>query len=97
MNDVWDASVVRVVLKVKVLTKTLHRVAFFLPPSPDVQYSVDRKHRREGLYRSVVIVRVVQKAKDPLQALKGKLCGCSVRVEQLSRTKKPRQPHHDRA
>ena len=80
MNDVWDASVVRVVLKVKVLTKTLHRVAFFLPPSPDVQYSVGRNHRREGLQRSVVIVREVHKAKDSLQAL-GKLlalCGkCS--------------------
>ncbi len=86
MNKVWDASVVRVILKVKILTERLHRVAFFLPPSPDVQYSIGRKHRREGLQRSVVIVREVHKAKDSLQAL-GRLCGCSARVEQLSRTK----------
>ena len=76
MNNVWNASVVRVVLKVKILTKGLHRVAFFLPPSPDVQHSIDRKHRREGLQRSVVIVRVVHKAKNSLQAF-GRLCGCS--------------------
>jgi len=69
MNNVRDASVVRFVLKVKILTKRLHRVAFFLPPSPDVQHSVDRKHRREGVQRSVVIVRVVSKAKNSLQAL----------------------------
>ncbi|KAA6429386.1 MAG: hypothetical protein FRX49_00780 [Trebouxia sp. A1-2] len=49
MKNVRDTSVVRIVLKVKFLTKGLHRVAFFLPPSPDVQHSSDRKHRREGL------------------------------------------------
>ncbi len=76
MDNVWDASVVRVILKVKILTKRLHRVAFFLPPSPDVQYGVGRKYRREGLQRSVVIVREVHKAKDSLQTL-GRLCDCS--------------------
>lgn len=85
MNNVWDASVVRVFFKVEILTKRLHRVAFVLPPSPDVQYSIGRRHRREGLQRSVVIVEVVHKAKNSLQAL-GRLCGCSAWVDSAGAT-----------
>ena len=99
MNNVRDAPIVRVVLKVEILTKRLHRVAFLLPPSPDVQHSIDRKHRREGLKRSVVIVRGVHKAKDSLQAL-GRLCGCSAWVDSTGASQQdqmPRQPHRDRA